>query len=333
MKYEDALQSSLESCWSYVYHKYPILPMIISYAITSKGCSFGLSPFKITRNYKEGYLNVKYIGEGIIDLCREGSLKSDLRYSNNKTFHLPTRFACACPIFEPTVVASVIRGYEQRTKDAIKLYDEIVAASGKFVRNVATVSKIGLLDIRILLAATTKVLHDDGRFDLSENASDTRSFFGMSPSEYIETLTLANATFMEKLYEPLHLIDPDAIYYLFRDIDGFCKEYEMSATYREVLTLYIKCFKPVYEKIYAHVMHYGNEKFMRWSDTDGNISNVIHALHDNPNKKSAKISMTDDESNGKGFIGSRAVEMNQGPCSLGMSNIYIMTRKGMNDNA
>ena len=107
----------------------------------------------------------------------------------------------------------------------------------------------------------------------------------------------------------------------------------MDAPKREVITLYRDCFRPLYDRIYAHVIHYGNEKFIR---NDNSRDEIISSLKDMKDGKETELRVymydepEDNSSNPEevGFQGYRAIEANQAPCSVGMSSIYFMTMGG-----
>lgn len=95
MKYEDALRSSLDSCWSYVYHKYTVNPSIMTMAITVTGLQYSFCPFvlnKHTDGALTGLIDTSDITDGFNDLSLEGSLPEDCTDVNSALVLLPYDF-------------------------------------------------------------------------------------------------------------------------------------------------------------------------------------------------------------------------------------------------
>ena len=332
MKYEDALKTSLQACWSYVYHKYRINPSVISMAVTSKGIEYALYPFPLETTDNG---SVKLLIEtGYILLSIEGINPEDAKDSTS--FELPYKPDIINQVHSPHIMVGIVRGFEQRTKDACALYEIGRLACHKFFSKLKYVDAYNHCAISALMRALIDKLEDDPNFDTSEDACDFRREVGPSNDEYLYLLTKLNRMLTEELYEPLHLTDPDAIYYLYQDIDGFCKDYNMDAPKREVLTLYRDCFRPLYDRIYSHVIHYGNEKFIR---NDNSRDEIISSLKDMKDGKETELrvcmydNLEDDPLNPEeiGFQGYHAIEANQAPCSVGMSSIYFMSIGGTDE--
>ena len=95
MKYEDALRTSLDSCWSYVYHKYKVNPSIMTMAITVTGLQYSFCPFalnKRTDGALAGLIDTSDITEGYNDLSIEGALPEDCADANIALTLLPYDF-------------------------------------------------------------------------------------------------------------------------------------------------------------------------------------------------------------------------------------------------
>lgn len=335
MKYEDALQSSLDSCWSYVYHKYKINPSVMSMAITVTGLQYAFYPFEIPKSDDPelaGMLDLNYIDNGYNGLSLEGALSEDYDDANIAVMKIPQPVPVINKVYEPSIYISVVRNFEQRTKDTVAMYELGRLACHKFFNGLRVIPVYHECTVTALMYKLYEQLDDDPNFDTSYQAEEFRRMAGPSDKEYLYLITKLNALLKTELYEPFHLNDPDAIYYLYRDINGFCEEYQMAGPQREVITLYRDCFRPFYERIYSHVMHYGNERFMRIDDSR---EEILDSLRDMKNGDDYGITVSmqtmpngSNDPNDLEFQGSEAIEYNQGPCSVGMSSIYFMKLGG-----
>ena len=329
MKYEDALKTSLQACWSYVYHKYRINPSIISIGLTARAAEYTMYPFVLDTD--DGLMTLNYITKGYHELSTEGMNPED--ENDYTSFVFPIYPNIINKVHRPRIMIGVVRGVEQRTKDACAIYQIGRLACHKFFAGLNKIEQYKDCVIGKLLLQFVTELESDPNFDTTDGRCDYRREVGTSDDEYLYLVTALNNMLIEKLYKPLHLTDPDAIYYLYHDIDGFCKEYEMDAPKREVVTLYRDCFRPLYDRIYAHVIHYGNEKFIRNDDSREEIISSLKEMKDGSGAE-LRVCMYDDlgdnPSNPEeiGFKGYHAIEENQAPCSVGMSSIYFMTMGG-----
>ena len=332
MQYDDALKTSLQACWSYVYHKYRINPSIISIGLFADRAGYIIYPFELD---KDGELvNLNYIVNGYHELSTEGMNPED--EDNYTSFVFPAYPNIINKVHRPRIMIGIVRGFEQRTKDACAICQIGRLACHKFFNGLKKIEQYKNFAIGELLAQFITDLESDPNFDTSDDRCDFRREVGTSDDEYLYLITALNNTLIEKLYKPLHLTDPDAIYYLYHDIDGFCKEYNMDAPKREVVTLYRDCFRPLYDRIYAHVIHYGNEKFIRNDDSREEIISSLKEMKDGSSvdlrvcmyDKSEKNSSNPEEPE---FSGYHAIEVNQAPCSVGMSSIYFMTNGGKDE--
>ena len=75
MKYEDALKTSLQACWGYVYHKYRINPSIISVGLTAIAAEYTMYPFVLDKD--DEFVNLNYIVNGYHELSTEGMNPED----------------------------------------------------------------------------------------------------------------------------------------------------------------------------------------------------------------------------------------------------------------
>lgn len=339
MKYEDALRTSLDSCWSYVYHKYTVNPSIMTMAITVTGLQYSFCPFalnKRTDGALAGLIDTSDITEGYNDLSIEGALPEDCADANIALTLLPYDFPIINKAYKPSVYVSTIRNFEQRTKDTIAMIEVGRLACHKFFNGLRMLPVYHKCTVTALMHQLYEQLDDDPNFDTSYRAEEFRRMAGPSDKEYLYLLTKLNDLLVKELYEPLHLTDPDAIYYLYRDTNRFCEEYRMDGAKREVVSLYRDCFLPFYRKIYAHVMHYGNQRFLRIDDSREEVLNALREMK-NGSDYGITVSMTSfpkgsNNLNDAEFEGSDAIEYNQGPCSVGMSSIYFM-KLGGNDES
>lgn len=338
MKYEDALRTSLDSCWSYVYHKYRINPSIMSMSVSVNGLQYSFYPFEISKYLDgelAGMLQLNYIDNGYNWLSLEGALPEDYRDNQIGVMRIPYSVPVINKIYEPCMYVSTVRDFEQRTKDTIAMYETGRLACHKFFNGLRMLPVYHKFTITSMMHQLYEEMDDDPNFDTSYQAEEFRRMAGPSDKEYLYLMTKLNDLLIRDLYEPLHLTDPDAIYYLYRDINGFCEEYKMDGAKREVLTLYRDCFLPFYRKIYAHVMHYGNQRFLR---IDESREEIINSLRDMKAGQDYGITVSMQslpdgsiDPNNLEFDGSEAIEYNQGPCSVGMSSIYFMKLGGDNE--
>ena len=114
MKYEDALKTSLQACWSYVYHKYRINPSIISVGLIANRAEYIMYPFALD---KDGELvNLNYIVNGYHELSTEGMNPED--ENDYTSFVFPAYPNIINRVHRPRIMIGIVRGFEQRTKDA-----------------------------------------------------------------------------------------------------------------------------------------------------------------------------------------------------------------------
>lgn len=115
MKYEDALRTSLDSCWSYVYHKYTVNPSIMTMAITVTGLQYSFCPFALNKHTDgalAGLIDTSDITDGYSDLSLEGALPEDCADANIALTLLPYDFPIINKAYKPSVYVSTIRNFE-----------------------------------------------------------------------------------------------------------------------------------------------------------------------------------------------------------------------------
>lgn len=332
MEYEDALNSSIEMGYSYMFHKYQIAPSIISFSSVIQGTRTGIYPFQIP--YEEDKISEDHhiidmdcIGTEISCLATEGYMESDGDLNDSRL----TPFSVPIPDvgiitnqqFRPFYNFLGVSGFENRTKDAVAVFKKINKAAKKFMFSLVDIDR--QIGVNSFIIKAIKAVIPCG-YPSGEDDERRRITYGMSDSEYLFVLSKINYLIRTEIYEPYHLTDPDALYYLFRDFDGFCKEYEMDGVKREVVDLYRRCFKDVYVDIYVHIMHWGNFKYMR---------SLKHEKLEMFNDVVLKVTRSNtDEIYGFGFTGdgadiSTAIEI---PCSMGATSLFIMKeKKGYNN--
>lgn len=332
MDYNDALDTSIDSGFSYVFHKYRILPSIITATALLNGTRTEVYPFQIPyledeEMSKRHILDMERIGDEISLLSIEGYMESngDLDDKRIATFRVPIPNAGVVmnPKFYPCYNFIGIAGFEQRTRDAARLVRKISKSAKYFMTSLTRIDQD--LSVNNLIAEALGRCVNDG-YCISDTDCKRRILYGMNDAEYLFVLSMINQVLYEKVYEPFHLTDPDAVHYLCQDFNGFCKEYKMDGKKREVVDLYRKCFQNRYIDLYTHVMHWGNIKYMRSlkHDAISRFSDDVTKVIQSNNEELCSFGFTGD-----GYETSQAIGT---PCSMGATNLFIMKmKKGSQD--